>query len=168
MKQIHLGGKYGSIIGNYALVDDEDYEWLNKHKWTAKKSGKTFYAERGYWVEYGKLKCVKMHREILKLTDTKILGDHEDGNGLNNQRRNLRKATSQQNCMNRKPYEGASSKYKGVHFDKESRTKKWRAILRLNGTPIHIGRFVMESDAAVAYNEAATKHFGEFAVLNAI
>ncbi len=46
MKLIELGGKYGSVIGNYAQVDDEDYEELNKYKWHAVNHKGLYYAAR--------------------------------------------------------------------------------------------------------------------------
>lgn len=165
MKKIHLGGKYGSVIGNYALVDDADYDWLNQWKWTAIKSGKTFYASRGFWVDR-KIVGVKMHRQILGIEDQDDICDHADTNGLNNQRSNLRKCTRLENSMNRNPYEGRTSKYKGVHYDKES--KKWRASIRLNGKLSNIGRFTTQEAAAKAYDEYAARMFGDFAVLNSI
>ena len=164
MKKIHLGGKYGSVIGNYALVDDDDYDRINQHKWTAKKSGNRFYAERGFWVEHGKLRCVKMHREVLGLILVDDICDHSDGNGLNNQRSNLRKCTKRENSMNRIPYTGKTSKYKGVHYDKHS--KKWRAAIRMNGILTNIGRFADQDEAAKAYDVFAVQMFGEYAVLN--
>lgn len=165
MKQIHLGGKSGSVIGNYALVDDQDYEWLNQWKWYAAKHGKRFYAQRHKAVD-GRKQSITMHRVILGLTDPKILGDHEDGNGLNNQTYNLRKATSQQNCMNRKSHDGSSSRYKGVGMVKDS--SRFFASIKIGGKKIHLGYFGDESEAALAYNEAAIKYHGEFARLNII
>lgn len=164
MKKIYLGGKYGSVIGNYALVDDQDYEWLSKLNWTAHKpaTGGALYAHRNSRNK----NSFKMHRLILGLTDPKECCDHIDGNGLNNQRGNLRVCTIAQNNMNAKPQSG-SSKYKGVDFV-ERLTKKWRAQIQFNGKKILIGLYNTETDAALAYNQAAIKYHKEFARLNTI
>src|SRR5690348_11276017 len=91
--------------GKYALVDDADFEYLNQWKWQAKKCSDTlFYAHRTQ--RYGlrsenKKHHFKMHKLILKSPKGFEI-DHEDGNGLNNQRKNLRICTHSQNGMNKK------------------------------------------------------------------
>lgn len=163
MKQIYLGGKYGSAIGNYALVDDADYDWLNQWRWCVAKGHNTLYAVRGIRVGCKK-SLTMMHRQILGITDQNIYGDHEDGNGLNNQRYNLREATNQQNQRN----SGAKNRrnYKGICWDKHR--NKWATSISIHKTTIFLGRYDSEHDAALAYNEAAIKYFGEFARLNII
>jgi len=91
--------------------------------------------------------------------------DHEDHNGLNCQRYNLRVATNAQNNMNQKKRsDGLSSKFKGVCWHK--RYVKFQADIRLNGKSKFLGMFVSELDAALAYDAAAREHFGEFALCN--
>jgi len=170
MKQIYLGGKYGSVIGNYALVDDDDFEELNKHKWFAEKSGNTYYAVRNDRYVNKKQKKIKMHRHLLGLTNPHLLGDHQDRNGLNNQNNNLRKANKSENGKNRASKKGASSKYLGVYLYRNS--MKWASSININGKSKTIGYFPLteegEKQAAIAYNEVAKKHHGEFANLNLI
>lgn len=164
MKQIKLGGKYGSIIGNYALVDDADYEWLNQWRWYADKKHNRFYAARQ--IRIGEKQAVTyMHRAILRITESKIMGDHINGNGLDNQRDNIRICTHKQNQDNKSGL-GGTSKYKGVCLEK--RKNLWRAQLGCNGKQIYLGAFSNENDAAIAYNNAAIKYQGEFARLNII
>lgn len=159
MKEIKL------TQGKVALVDDADFEWLNQWKWFAAKCGNTFYAHRNEEVD-GRKRTIRMHRLILGVTDPKVFVDHERGDGLNNQRYNLRMATQRQNSQNRKPQAGSASKYKGVSFN--ARLKKWLAQIRVGSSLIHIGCYKQEEDAALAYNEAAIKHHGEFARLNVV
>lgn len=92
--------------------------------------------------------------------------DHIDGDGLNNQRLNLRQSTKSQNNMNTNKGQGYSSKYKGVTWDKAR--KKWKCGIKINGKQIFIGRFIEEDDAALAYNQKASELFGEFSRLNVL
>lgn len=157
MKQIPL------TQGMFALVDDEDFEWLNQWKWYAKKDSATYYAVRG-----SRNKTIRMHRLILGLTDKNIFADHIDHNGLNNQRSNLRKATHTQNLRN-KQKTGKGSKYLGVcRINNKGGSTTYRAIISVNNTTIYLGAFRIEEDAARAYNEAAIKYSGEFANLNKV
>ena len=93
--------------------------------------------------------------------------DHADGDCLNNRRSNLRSCTNQQNQFNQKPQKGRLSKYKGVSL-LWNRPKPYRASIYLNGVTIHLGVFVLEKEAALAYNRAATEYFGDFARINVI
>lgn len=145
--------------GQSAIVDDGDYEWLSQWKWTDQKSTNSFYAMRH---EHGKL--ILMHR-LINETPEGVLTDHKDGNGLNNQRDNLRSATHLQNMMNRAPKKGGTSVHKGVWFDASAgrrNRKQWRSAIRINGKLQYLGRFVNEEEAGAAYREASRHHFGEF------
>lgn len=158
MKEIEL------TQGKVALVDDEDYEWLNQWNWCAvrlpnKNNGSIhWYASRG-WTRY-------MHRFILNLIGTKQRADHIDGDGLNNQRFNLRIATGAQNNMNRRNVREHSSQYKGVSWDYVN--QKWMVRIKAKGYYMNLGRFVDEVEAALAYDRAAMHYFGEYANLNFI
>lgn len=164
MKEIYLGGKHGSIVGNYALVDDADYEWLNKWKWHATKKRNTLYAIRNMYFD-GKSHMVKMHRQVLGTTDPKIKVDHTNRNGLDNTRLNIRECTNQENTMNSCKRKG-TSKYKGVSFHRKA--NKWAAQIMHNGKYFHLGLFVQEDQAALAYNRAALDMFGKFSAPNIV
>jgi len=157
MKEIKL------TQNQFALVDDEDFEHLNQFKWCAHKRGNTFYAERSVPIN-GKYKTKAMHKFIMCDNPFKSDVDHRDGNGLNNQRGNLRFCTDQQNQMNAKPRKNCSSNYKGVSLHKP--TNKWRARITIEGKLIYFGLFNSEEDAARIYDDAAIKYYGEFARLN--
>ena len=80
---------------------------------------------------------------------------------------NLRDATHTDNMKNQyKVKKITTSIFKGVHLDK--RNQKWISQITLNKKAKHLGCFFEESAAAQAYNEAAIKHFGEFALTNKI
>lgn len=146
-----------------ALVDDEDFEYLNQWKWYAQKGKHTWYACRDVKTKNTR-KNFLMHREILKIKSYKenpIQTDHRDGNGLNNQKNNLRLCSDIENNRNRKSYRG-NSRYKGV----QPRGLRWEACIIFNRGYIYLGRFDLEVEAAIAYDQKATELFGEFANLN--
>lgn len=147
MKEIKL------TQGKIALVDDEDFEKLNRHKWYAFKEKNTFYAARRTSQANGqKRKIIKMHNEILGYPPPGfIMHDHKDGNGLNNQKYNLRFVTNRQNCQNRTNCSG-TSKYPGVDWRKTYRI--WRARIWAKGKSISLGCFQNEIDAFNAYKKA--------------
>ncbi len=162
----------------YAVVDDENYQWLNQYKWRIQDNHTTYYARRNIIIQNPnkqknikrKRKIIYMHRIILekklgRQLEKSEFTDHINGDGLDNRECNLRLCTSQQNKMNQKKTRG-SSMYKGVRWVK--RDKKWRTTIQFNKKKIHLGIFQDEAEAALAYNEAALKYFGEFARLNII
>ena len=152
--------------GKVALVDDEDYEDLVRFKWYTLPHHRTFYAVREVTYDNWKTKKqIRMHSVILPPL-ANLEPDHIDGNGLHNQKYNLRRCTSQQNRMNQRPQINTSSKYKGVHWDKQ--TSNWAAVIKVNQKSIRLGRFKKEKDAAHAYNLKAIECFGEFARPNII
>jgi len=151
MKEIQL------TQGKVALVDDADYNWLMQWNWFAIKSKKTYYVARH---EKANDKLILMHRVLMQTPDN-MLCDHEDHNGLNCQRYNIRNCNSKQNTTNRTGH--GSSKYLGVSVTK---TGKFRARIMNDGKAIHLGYFNKEENAAIAYDTRAAYYFGEFANLN--
>jgi len=158
MKQIPL------TQGQFAIVDDMDYEWLSKYKWYALwcKNTQSFYALRDSKQENGKHTLILMAREILGLKrGDKRQSDHKNHHTLDNQRHNLRVCTHQQNQHNQKPQKNRTSKYKGVSWDKTGR--KWRTVIQFNQQQVNVGTYKTEIDAAKAYEQKAKELFGEFA-----
>lgn len=154
MKQIPL------TQGKFALVDDEDYGFLNQWKWYAYKNGGSFYARRTDY-STGKRKGVLMHRLIAQASDSSVFVDHKDGNGINNQRLNIRVCTKAENSRNRGHQKNSASGVKGVVWD--AKRKKWVAYIKLNGKSKNIGGFDDISQAEAAYHGAAKQLFGEYA-----
>lgn len=145
--------------GKVAFVDDEDFEYLNQFKWQL-LSGRAV----RFVIINRKKRLIMMHRDLLQLKDPKVKIDHINHNQLDNRKLNLRCCNQQQNMLNVSSHSDSSSKYLGVHFQKQ--TKKWRAMIKVNGKSKHIGLFNEELEAAKAYNKMAIAIHGEFANLN--
>ncbi len=139
--------------GQYALVDNDKYEWLQQWIWCAiwNKYTKSFYAVRTGKKKNGKRHTIYMAREILGLKyGDKRQTDHINHNTLNNKILNLRIVTQQQNQWNHKRY------IKGYCWDK--RSGKYRAILRLNNKCLHLGYFPTSQEAHNTYLEAKSHY----------
>ncbi len=153
--------------GQVAFVDDEDYPELVKYKWRAAYSprSRTYYATRGICINHLPT-TVMMHRSIMT-PPSGFLVDHINFDGLDNQRSNLRLCSRNQNNQHIRPQaRGTSSRFKGVYWSKKA--SKWRALIKANSQKYHLGYFILEEDAACAYNQAALRYHGEFACLNQI
>jgi hypothetical protein len=139
--------------GQVALVDDEDYVKISEFKWRAEKSGSikykdAFYASRSEHASYKHQRRVHMHRFILNPPENMQV-DHIDGNGLNNQKCNLRVVTCRENLQNR--HHKKTSQYPGVYL---YRNKSWRAQIRVGGVLKDLGCHLSEDAAYDAYLNA--------------
>lgn len=73
--------------GKKALVDDQNYERLKKHKWSAQPGRQTWYALRSkYNPNTGKTTTIKMHHAVAGNPPAGKVVDHINGNGLDNRR----------------------------------------------------------------------------------
>ena len=144
--------------GLLTIVDDEDYEYLIKYSWFAKKNHKKFYAQRRSGAKH-----YQMHDEIMT-PPTGFSDDHINGDSLDNRKCNLRFASQRQQCFNRKKSSNQSSIYKGVSF--HIGKQKWTAQIKKDGIISCLGTFLNEEDAALAYDKKALEFFGEYARLN--
>lgn len=159
MKEIQL------TQGKVAFVDDDDFELVSQFKWNAYKNGHVFYARGNASIRNNaKRATTKMHRVIMGITDPKMSIDHIDGNGLNNQKSNLRVVTQSQNMMNTGCQKNNTLGVKGVYFDKP--TSKYRAHIMVSGRKIHLGGFDDLEKAAEARRQGEIKYYGEFARSN--
>jgi len=142
--------------GQVALVDDLDYEYLNQWKWFADRNKNTFYV-----VRKDKGKVIYMHRHLMNPKNGMFV-DHKNGNALDNQKHNLRTCTHQQNNCNKRSKYNGTSKYLGVHKRGQPPTR-FIAQIQTNGKKKKLGLFKTELEAAIIYNIAARKYFGEYA-----
>jgi len=163
--------------GYVALVDDEDYERVSQFKWHVRikrrKDGtvRGIYAARNTYPYSRKqsralgkqniVKMVWMHRFVLGIENQEIEVDHKDGNGLNNQRSNLRNATTAQNRHNSLTPIDNTSGFKGVSWNK--RHKRWTAYITAFGKRRFLGQFRDKEEAIQVRAKAEIELFGEFA-----
>lgn len=141
--------------GKYALVDVEDFEFLNKRKWHLKKNENVFYAVH-------RRTRMRMHRLILKASADQYV-DHINGNGLDNRRANIRTCSKEQNGANRKKNKNNSCGYKGVWIYKNVKRDPYAASIMWRGTKYLLGRFRTAKEAHKAYIKKAKELHGEFA-----
>jgi hypothetical protein len=150
--------------GQFAVVDDEDFDLLSRWKWFAhwEKRTQSFYACRSVSADAnGKKGTVWMHRQILGLSvgDGKI-GDHINTEAtLDNRRNNLRIVTAHQSMCNRRAHKNNRSGVKGISLNNGS----YLVRIVVNRKTICLGRRKQIEDAKVLYAEGAKKYHGEFA-----
>ena len=153
-RRIYLSGKKGE--GLFALVDEQDYEYLNGFRWYWKDG----YAGRN---PNAKLVTSSMHKVIMPC-EAPLQTDHINGDPLDNRRCNLRIVTKHQNMMNCKKSRANTSGFRGVYFYKSRTTKPWSAVISSYEQKklIYLGLFDTPEEASVAYEAAALKMFGEY------
>lgn len=149
--------------GKFAIVDDEDFEYLNQWKWHVSKKRNTYYAQRNVFAAKGKQKTILMHRLLIK-PDKGFGTDHINRNGLDNRRENLRQCTRSQNAQNAKLRSDNTSGYKGVTYSKTN--KGYVVFIRVKGKRKYLGCFNTATEAARIYDENALIYHGEFAMIN--
>jgi len=137
--------------GKYALVDNEDYDKLNQYKWFTRKDGQNFYATKKLYILNGVRRNISMHQIIMGIAPKNKEIDHIDGNGLNNQKKNLRFVTHQENMRNQKTRITSKTGFKGIDFNKQQ--QKYRVRIMLNGKSIFGGYFKNLKDAVKKINQ---------------
>jgi hypothetical protein len=167
--------------GNVTIVSPEDYEYLNKFSWHLQNaSGLRTYELRHAFttITRGSKKeqmAMGMHRLVLArmfndpafVIQTNRYADHINFDGLDNRRENLRMCTNSENQMNKRLQRNNTTGYKGVTKDKRYGTYTVRFI-NADGVRVSGGSFQTVEEAALKYNEMASKIFGKFVILNEI
>jgi hypothetical protein len=141
------------------LIDEDDFERFKHYRIGISFDGFCFVPRISI-----KGKCFFLHRVIMDCPKGLVV-DHINHNTLDNRKENLRICTYTQNKMNSQKHNfNTSSKYKGVYRQKNC--IRFNAMITVNKKHIYLGGFENEIDAAIAYNNAALIHFGEFAFIN--
>ena len=148
----------------YALVDNEDYDELAVHKWTAHEKHGTIYAERRVVVGT-KQRIIHMHRVVMGVAGG-VIYDHRNGNGTDNQKHNLRRCSHKENMRNQKLNITNKTGMKGVSWKKNQ--GRFVAQITVDGKNFNLGCHICPMRTAAIYNNAAAESFGEFARLNQI
>lgn len=138
--------------GKRAIVDDEDFEFLNQFKWCY---------HLGYAIRYAgggrkNRRFERMHR-VVNNTPDELFTDHINGDKLDNRKSNLRTVDHRANSINRKIQPNNTSGVRGVYFVKSC--PGWLASIQVRGKQIHIGYFKNFQDAVNARHKAEKKYF---------
>jgi len=141
--------------GNFALIDDEDYDKVKDFNW--------YKSTLGYAVAFDGKKYVWMHR-LINSTPIGMETDHINRSKLDNRKSNLRTCTHGQNHLNKPKKLGTSSRFVGVSLYRPRMT--WRTTVKKDGKQRTVGYFKNELEAALAYDKVASKLHGEFAQCN--
>lgn len=149
--------------GFTAIVSLKDFVRIKNFIWHAGRMSGAIRAKRSDYSKKENGEVIFLHTEITGLK----LVDHKNRNTLDNTGSNLRPCSHQQNSHNRsvpKMKFPRSSEFKGVSWHK--RIKRWGASIGFNGKRMALGYFDSPQEAAIAYNNAAIKLFGDFAAIN--
>lgn len=132
--------------GSFAIVDKEDFDWLDKWKWHRSPNG---YVQRSD--PENRNGKIRMHRQLVGVPG--LVVDHINGNKLDNRRENLRVCTQQKNCLNRSGLnKNNTSGYCGVIWRKDR--NKWQARIMEFGKTKYLGCYKEKSLAIEARKEA--------------
>lgn len=176
MKQIPL------TQGKFAIVDDEDFDFLSRFSWqfvigadTIGSVSTNFKLQNGRWVR------IPMSRFLYKpkIQHHPIYINH---NPLDNRKENIKLVTTaekngtswkmykrlQARSLGKPQLRNPTSKYKGVSLIKDERYhKKWQGLIQKDGKT-RSKKFYTEEEAALWYNEIAKELFGDTAYQNII
>ena len=159
IRPVRIDGSFAFITltrGYEAVIDVADLSLVQKWNWWVLAGSHTTYAMRVDCSGRNR-RTVYLHRIIMGDPEGFLI-DHRDGNGLNNTRNNLRKATQAQNNRNSRISKTNTSGFKGV----SASGRKWRAVIHMNDKQRYLGVFDTPEAAHDAYRAASVCLHGEF------
>jgi hypothetical protein len=148
--------------GQFAIIDDEDFDLVNEYTWCAvwHAATQSYYARTAVRKPNGKYTLLGMHRLIMNAPKGMHV-DHIDHNTLDNRREKLRVCTPSQNNCNRGANDNNLCGHKNVNWSMAR--NKWHAHISVNRKHIHLGYHVNIEDAIAAAKAGRLKYHGDFA-----
>lgn len=131
--RIPLRNRHGQVVA-YATVDLADFRRINRHRWFMRKEG---YVYRNITLPSGVQRSLALHREVMGLGygDANEVDHVRPADKRDCRRSNLRVVTRAQNAQNLPPYEGKSSRHRGVSFSRSHR--RWLAQAKCGGKRLY-------------------------------
>ncbi|COZ55062.1 MAG: hypothetical protein KIB50_03150 [Ureaplasma parvum] len=151
MKKVYIDN-----IKDYIIIDDEDYNSVNKYKWHI----------NDYYGTTRALAFINGKKVALPYFITGVVNAYQKNKNLDFRKQNI--GIDQHKHRYRKPQRNASSKYKGVRRAKLRSNIRYISSIKLEDKSKHLGCFISEKEAARAYNEAVVKYWGGNGYLNDI
>ena len=154
-------------IKNALAYDPETgiFHWKIYRAGTARAGDKAGVRKKRGWIEiqvFGKrYKAAVLAWAIMTGEWPSLEVDHVNTVRDDDRWENLRLATRQQNCINRR----SVNEYglKGVQFLRRCTKRPWKARIMVNGEHINLGFYATKEEAHEAYCRGAAKYHGEFA-----
>ncbi len=156
--------------GKYALVDNEDYSYLNRFKWSLNRKNKEINGnvyENEYackTLQRNKIQIqVYMYEFLIEAINYECVV-FKNKNTLDYRKSNLGLVSYGTRGTMAKKRKGTYSKYKGLTY--RPRKKVFEVRICKDKKTYYLGKFENEKKAAMAYNIKAKELYGEFAYQN--
>lgn len=148
-------------------IDKEDLPRVREHSWRVTKGTtgrvRVVTSIRGP----AGVRQMTLGKFLMKPPKGKQVYPRRFNDGLDYRKGNLIVCTLQerQRLLPKKRTE-ATSNFRGVSYSRSD--GKWRAGIEFDGRSINLGHYKSEDEAALAYNKAARKYFGDLAYQNQV
>lgn len=156
-------------IGKYKVkIDEEDYERIKQHSWRVRvrKDSSKLSIVTSIRTK-SRVRTLSLGVFLMEPPAGKVVYPRRYYEGLDYRKSNLIVCSvKERQQMLPKKRKDTSSKFRGVSY--VQKTKIWRAGIVANGKSINLGDFETEREAALAYNRASKKYFGENGYQNLI
>lgn len=159
MKNVQLSN------GNFALVDDEDFEYVTKRTFSRSKKMCWSKGSNGYarcyvhgWNGDGKAVIISMQNYLME-PPKGMMVDHINRNKLDNRKCNLRLCSKSQNIVNSKKRTKTKNTHRGVY---ETDNGLWLVRLQKDGKCIFYKTFCSKKEAIEAHKKIHHQIWGAF------